>query len=405
MRLTQQAAWNFIGNLVYLIAIWILTVITTHFLGYEAVGELTLAMAVGNVFYIIQTYGLRPYQSSDVGYDYLPNDYFRIRLLTTVSGFFLCLILCPVIGLTKHQTTIVLLYGFLKASESVSDIIFGENQRHGHLEYAGYSLCIRGVIVVLGFFTGAHFFRSLTISLLLAGICGLCITFFIDFTLYRKTVSDWKNRPKKSIKSILSVGFPLFISTVLPMVITAVPRVLLERFQGTELLGYYGNVSTPAVLLTATVPTMLTVFYPIYGNAFTEGDNRRIRSVWMKTIVVSVALCGLCLTGVLLFGRPIMAFVYTDSILPYVRFLYSIMGAMLLYSLTACNNTVLISMRKNRALIYGIVIALIVCIACSVPLIRQYAITGAITVLALSYGVQVVYQVIYIVQISKREGE
>ena len=68
MELRKQTIIYTGGNGVYLVALWLLTVITTRLLGYAAAGDLTLAMAVGNVFALMQMYGVRGFQGSDVAF-------------------------------------------------------------------------------------------------------------------------------------------------------------------------------------------------------------------------------------------------------------------------------------------------------------------------------------------------
>ena len=71
MNLRKQAILYTLGNIIYLIALWLLTVITTQFLGYKATGALTLAMSIGNVIVNVQLYGVRVFQGSDMSFRYV----------------------------------------------------------------------------------------------------------------------------------------------------------------------------------------------------------------------------------------------------------------------------------------------------------------------------------------------
>ena len=80
MNVKKQAIINAIGNLVYVAALWVLTVITTRCLGYEANGYLTLAMTISNLSVAVQLFGVRSFQSSDMSFEYSAKDYLFSRL-------------------------------------------------------------------------------------------------------------------------------------------------------------------------------------------------------------------------------------------------------------------------------------------------------------------------------------
>ena len=98
MELKIQATIYTLGSIIYFAALWILTVITTNELGYEDVGILTLAMAVGNVIAMIQMYGVRSYQASDMSFQYSPGDYLKARALTVVIGWTIGILTCITLG-------------------------------------------------------------------------------------------------------------------------------------------------------------------------------------------------------------------------------------------------------------------------------------------------------------------
>ncbi len=400
MSLKKQAIINTVGMIVYLFAIWLLTVSTSQLLNYESVGRLTLAMAIGNIILTVQMYGTRSFQSSDVGFQYTSKDYLYSRAITVVCGWLIGGAICAVLGYPVSTKLTIAYYILIKTSESISDVLFGNDQRFGHLELAGFSMMIRGVVLLLLFLLGIVTFHSLNAGLAAAAVGVLAITFFVDFPLHNKTVEEHK-APKNSggSRDIMKACFPLLLASLIPTVITAFPRIILERFYGTELLGYYGNVSTPALILTTVAPTILTALLPDYGRAVNDKNRKRIIKLWTGSILGSVAAMLVCMLAVEMFGRPVMAFIYTEAILPYVHLLNYVLLAMLLYVISMCCNTALIPMRKNWGLVVTSLSALGVCLISSVPMIRRWGMGGAVTVLLVSYGVQAIIQIIWLIHI------
>ena len=402
MGLYKQALYNTVGNIVYLLSIWLLTVFTTQLLNYEAVGNLTLAMALGNVFFLVQTYGIRSFQSSDMLYEYSPGIYLQTRFFTSLLGLLLCIITCLTLGYSWQCSLSIIMYLLFKTSEAISDVFFGDDQRQGKLEYAGYSLCLRGILTAVLFFAGAFFFRDLIWALFIITIGGILITLLLDFPIYRNLVVNKMDVSNKEIVNLLRVCFPLLLTTLLPIVIIAYPRIVLEKYYGTELLGYYGNISSPSLLLTTIVPVMLVALYPKYGTMFNENNYLGIMKTWYRSLIGTIVLSVVCVLLIVGIGQPVLTFVYTEKILPYIHYLYFILFAMMLYAFTACNGTVLVVMRYTRALIVTVLIALVMCVTTSSLLICTYGINGAIASLVVAYAVQCVLQMCYILYICRK---
>ena len=116
MSIKKQALINTIGNMVYLVALWFLTVTTTRVMSYEETGVLTLAMAIGNIIAIIQLYGVRSYQSSDMLFQYSAREYVYSRVITVVIGLLIGLLICILVKYSVEVSSAILLFSFLKNS-------------------------------------------------------------------------------------------------------------------------------------------------------------------------------------------------------------------------------------------------------------------------------------------------
>ena len=398
MDIKKQVLVNTCGNTVYLAALWLLTVITTQIFGYEGIGTLTLAMAIGNTVAMIQLYGVRSYQSSDVEFHHSSKDYLFARCLTAVAGCLVGAAICLMMEYPYEKSLAIVLFILVKTSETFSDVLFGNDQRAGHLEFAGYSMAVRGVLLVGLFWGISALFQNLNTALWVTAFGMFALSLGLDLPVHNHTVKGIYSIDH-GVWGILIDCFPLFIATLIPVIITAFPRIVLERYFGGEILGLYGNVSTPALLLTTVIPTILTALLPTYGKAFQNRDYQSIRSIWLKSLAGTAMITFVCIVGAVLFGRPVLTFVYTEEISPYVNYLYSILVAMMLYTMTMCNNTTLISMRRNWGVMMTSFIPLLVCLGTSLPLIRSLGVNGAISVLVISYGLQTTIQAMWIMRI------
>ena len=395
MNVKRQALINSFGNLVYVAALWLLTVITTQRLGYEAAGHLTLAMTIGNLCVAVQLYGVRAFQSSDMSYEYSAKDYLLSRVFTLALGLIFGLIICFVRG---YDTTVLLCIFFfmlIKSAEAFSDVLYGNVQRVGRLDVAGYFMFARGVLIVVLFGVFIWKTDNLNISLLSAAVSCIFLSGIIELFVHRRIAE--KDNAVISIKKTIGIikdCFPLFIASVVPIVITAYPRIVLEKYYGSELLGFYGNVSTPSLLITTLAPVVLVALLPAYGVAFNNVDKRKIRKLWILSIIGCLAFGAICFLGLLVLAKPLLSLIYTEQIIPYVVYIYPITVAMIIYSFTMCNYTALIAIRKKTMIIAAALIALLVCLISSELLIKSYSIKGVIAVLIITYLVQFVIQMV-----------
>lgn len=405
MSIRKQTIINTVGSIVYFIALWLLTVITTRIQGLEAAGILTLAMAIGSMISMGQNYGVRGYQSSDMSFKYSSKDYLVSRIITDSIGLVLGIGLCFFLNYSFQVSLAIIFFTLLKTSESFSDVLFGNDQRMGRLEVAGFSMFARGILIIVLFVVGVSILKNLNSALLIAAIGAILLSICFDLPVHNR-ITKRINGQNNGAKGILIECFPLFLASMIPMVITAVPRIVLEKYSGAEVLGAYGNVSTPALLLTTVIPVILTALLPGYGIAVKKQDYRSIRRQWMKTIIGTISITVVCLIVVRLIGKAVLTFVYSNQILPYVNYLYYVFIAMMFYAVTMCNQTVLVSVRKTWGISITALIALALCVGVSLLTVRYWGIIGAIVSLGIPYAIQSIIQIIWILRIcSKYKGE
>lgn len=406
MNVRRQAVINSFGNLVYVAALWLLTVITTQRLGYDAAGYLTLAMTIGNLSAAVQLYGVRAFQSSDMSFEYSAKDYLLSRVLTLVFGFVFGLIICLIRGYNTSALICIILFVTLKSAEAFSDVIYGNIQRVGRLDIAGYFMFARGTFIVVLF--GAVIWKTndLNLSLLVAATFCVILSCVIEIIVHHRTAVKANDVYlfNKSI-GIIKECFPLFLASFVPIIITAYPRIVLEKYYGSKLLGYYGNVSTPSLLITTLAPVVLVALLPAYGVAFNNIDKQKIRKLWFLSVIGCLVFGVFCFLGLLVLAKPVLSLIYTDQIIPYVIYIYPITVAMILYSFTMCNYTALIAMRKKSMIIGAALIALLVCLLSSEYLIKKYSIVGTIAVLIITYFVQFIIQMVCLMLAIKKLGK
>ena len=406
MNYKQMAVFNTVGNVTYLLCLWLLTVFVTRVAGYEAAGIFALAISVVNVVVSFQMFGVRSYQVSDVRGEYCGEQYVFGRYFTTVVGLLLCVTYCLLMDYTANVTAIILSYALYRSAEAVADVYWGELQKIGRLDIAAKSLIARGcaliMLNVLALYWGGELYVGLSLSALMAAF----ITIVYDRAAYLRLTGQ--GGISLSLHQMLEPLFPCFnllLTTMFPMIVVALPRIFLERYNGAELLGYYGNVSAPTVLISSMVPSVLVPIMTWYGELFQSREEKKILHGFILSLFACVFLGIMACVAVWVAGEWVMSFVFTRAIFPYVHYLYPLIWSTVIYAWTMCANAVLISVRETHAVTIFSTAALLTAGVISNQLVKELAIPGAILTLMAAYTLQFLLQLIWIVIWYHRMGK
>jgi len=407
MDYKKQALYNTAGNLIYMACLWVLSVLTVRLSGFEDAGVFSIAMSVGNIFYFIAMYGMRSFQASDAIRQFSGRVYIITRVVTVGIGILLCVVYLFFCDYEGYTVTAILLYLIFKCLEAGSDVLFGELQKVGHLEVCGISMSAKGIVSVIVFCAVMYFTKNLNYALAGITIVALITLFLYDTPSYTKFCKEDKNAPSQSVKALLLIGFPMLLTTVFPIMVTAIPRLQLENQLGNEMLGIYSSISTPTVLLTTIIPNMLCPFMTYYGECYQKGENKKLyKMLWLSILYSALLGLAACICAFFL-GDFVLGLLFGKDVLPYMYIFIPLIIATTVYAFSMCGNSVLITIRHPFWLTSFAAAALVVCLVISEPLVKAYGMMGAVYAFGIPYGVQFMLQLIYMTYIllKKNKGE
>ena len=399
MDFRKQAAINSVGSVVLMFGQWLISVLLVRMSGYEDAGVFSLAMTVSNMFTFFANYGLRNYQVADVKGTYTQVQYLLARFCTSTAALVACavyLMLVPNYTLTERWA--VLFYLLYSLCNIISDILFGALQLQGRLEINGYSNVIRGVLCFVAFIASYAVCHQMVLSLLVMVAVDVIWSGLYDWRYFLQ--SEKLNRPGG--KDLLRCGrllracFTLMISSLLPVITTALPRLSIKSQAGTEQLGYFSTIFTPTVLMTTLVPSIIIVMVPKMAKSWNEGRRGEYLKFAGQNYLISVAFVALAEVAALLVGRPVMRLLFGPEILDHYSLLYWAILATGLNLMVSCGNSALISIHSNMTVAIASALALGFTAALSGPMVPALGINGAAYVLALAYVLQALFQTVVI---------
>ena len=143
------------------------------------------------------------------------------------------------------------------------------------------------------------------------------------------------------------------------------------------MLGYYGSVSTIAVIVQAAANFILIPLNGIISDYYAQGKQQEILKLSGKVILLLAVITGVALAGAAAFGNTALVLLFGKTIEPYTWLLIPTIFASCLTGLVWFLGMILIIMRKMRTLIIGAAIGMAMSMVLSIMLIPEYVFEGA----------------------------
>lgn len=397
---TKKTAIHSIAMVVLFFAQWLISMILVRIGGYYDAGVFSLAMTVSNVFTYIANFGIRSYMLTNSREKYRQQHYQSAALISIAGSFLLCIGYLLIAGqYTRIEAEAILFYLIYSNSIACSEIMFGRLQLAGHLEINGKSNLVRAAVCFAAFIGSFLIIHQVALSLIFMAGAAILVCVLFDGTCYRRITGEnfFAFRPdfRCGVK-ILASCIPIMLTNVIPLLTTAIPRTTIQKELGTELLGYFATIFTPTVLITVLVPTVMQALLPSLSENW-ENNRRLLKKQILKGYLFIPLLAAVALVLALLAGKPVMALLFGEGILPFFSLLYWAILTTCVNAAVMIGNNILIAIHKNRDLLISNLLAFAFCVAFSHVFVSNWGLQGAVYVLLCAYGAQAMYQLAVII--------
>lgn len=381
--------FNSVGTTVYLFCQWMMTILVVKFSGYEDAGRLSLAMSIGNTFYAFALYGVRSFQVSDLASHFQDGIYIAARVITCIAAFLAGCLFTMVNSYNMAQILVIILFLGIKISEAFSDVYHGIDQKAWRMDVVGVSFFMRGIASLLAYTVVIWQTKDLSLSLAAA-----CIASFVIILLYdlpkTKHISNYRLEFNwKKISSLLKTCLPLVIYSFILAAIPLVPRYFLQLYNGDDILGIYASVATPAVVVQVLATFIFSPLITLFAEHYKNNDRKAFVTVFLKCLTAILAISAAAILAALFLGEWGLAFLFGPTIVQYSYLLVPVIICTILIAIAWFIGTVLTVVRDFKGLIIGNVTGLIVCVALSPFLIRNFSMDGVNYVLIVSLSVEI----------------
>lgn len=398
--LRLNVSWTFAGNVFYAACQWGMLVVLAKLGSPEMVGRFALALAVTAPVFMFTSLQLRAVQATDRSHQFAFADYLGLRILSTG------LALTVIVGLAAWShypfwiAAVIVMVGFAKGSESISDAVYGLIQWHERMDLIARSMMLKGLISLAAFALTIALTHSLVMGTAALAMAWSLVLLTYDFSLARRFTRTGPvpsgHHPsvprftRDSLLRLTRLSIPLGITATLGSLILNVPRYFIEHYAGTRALGFFaavaylmvaGNLVTNAVGQSAT---------PKFASLYASGELQAFRSLLFR-LCAAVAVPGIAgLLVAVLAGKPVLRLLYRADYESYSGVFTLLMIAAAIYCVTTILANAMTAARifKPQPVLFAAVM-LMTAVACFFW-VQAHGLTGAAFAIILAAATQLV---------------
>lgn len=384
----KKTLFNTIGTFIYFFCQWLTTVLVVRITGYQDAGVFSLAITMTNIFYFVSLYGVRNFQLSDIENKYTPGNFFFVRVITTAVAVILFIITLFFLRFNSYTAMSCIAYMVFKCLESFTDLIFGNFQKINKYDSILISYVAKGITSLTIFVIFLKITGNLFFAISLMTLCYFLIILFYDVFIIKRNITI--TLEKKGTKKIIIMCFPLMLFSLIMPYMNFVTRYLIEKVYSSELLGYYSSISIIVVIMSTLAGCIWLVIIPTLSEMYINNQHKKIKSFIHKVII------GILISGILiiilakLLGDFGLSLIFNKDILKYSGLLIPVVISSVFLTVSMFLNSVLISFKKNRTVLYCNLSGAVVCTLIAYPLIVNFNIYGANASLLIGILVQVI---------------
>jgi O-antigen/teichoic acid export membrane protein len=382
----KNILWNTIGNFAYTFAQWLITILVVYIASYKEAGYLSLAMTTSSSFSAITLFSMRNYQVSDVTNEFSPSEYIGSRIVTCFAGF-LCCIIGAIPGNNWYQRICIYAFMLTRVAESFSDVCQGEDQRFERYDLIGKSCLLRAITTIGSFFLIMSYSKNLFLSLMIMALCNFAIVFLFD---WRKVNELEYVKPiiwNANINKLLKRCFPIVAFTFLLNLINLIPKNVLQKVMGTEILGYYSSMASPTLVVQVLASMIFTPFIPRIANAYNYNDKNAVKRMLKKTYLFLLLTAIVSVIGGMAIGKIGLRILYGTELLKYYNYFFLIILCTVMLAAVWILYSIAVAMRKIKEIIIGMIISFAVMTATVFPLTIRFGMNGTSLAQIVGYGI------------------
>lgn len=369
--------WNMIGSTVFAFASVLLLMAATRTVGDVEGGVFSIAFTTGQMMLTIGYYEMRPFQVTDGKNKFSFQDYFTVRLITSVIMMICSFLFVFINGYNSYKAIIVILMCLYKMADGLADVFEGLFQKRGRLDIAGRSLAYRTIITTIIFIVTIIVTKDLFVTSIITVISAFIVLFIFDVAIIDEFEELRVSKNIKSIQRLLYECFPYFLGSFMSIYITNAVKYAIDSSMAQEFQTYFSIIFMPASTISLFSGFILKPLLTTLTDSWKVRDSKTFKNIIVKIQLAIIGFTIVCIVGGWLLGIPILSWLYRVDLSDYkidlvILLLAGGIGAAsttFYYSLTV--------MRKTKYIFSGYLVTFLIALTLAKPFVTMWGFTGA----------------------------
>ena len=397
--------WNMLGSGIYSLASVLFFTLAKRFIGEDGGAQFYMAFTTGQMLLTIGYFEIRPFQVTDGLKEFLPEDYFGFRCVTSAIMLLAGVAVATFYAVGRNSGIsyfiMIIFMCIFKMSDGVADVFEGEFQRNGRIDISGKSMAFRTLFSLAVFSLTAFFTKNIYITAAVstcASLIGVVAVILVWHKSFEKLkVSINKEKLSKLFKSTIL----LFIGSAMCMWIWNGTKYVVEWNLTNADIVIYGIIFTPTMVINLAssflFKPMLTTLTEHYNNNNERLFNRIIAMLSLGVVVITAVT----FLGAWLLGVPVLSWWFDVDIAMHLHAMLVLIVAGGFNALSIIFYYALMVMRKQSMIFAGYGVAFVASIILPVLFVRKWGINGA----AYSYLIVMILQTLVFGSVCRKAHE
>lgn len=404
LSLRGNFVWSLVGNVLYAFCQWGVLVVLAKLCSQETVGLYVLGITVTSPIFLFAGLQLRRLQATDTDQQFQFGHYFALQLVACAVAMLACWGAGWASGHRDAVLAVILLVGFSKAVETVSNTFYGLFQQRERSDRISKSMVLQSVLSAVGLCGGIVLLDDIVWACASSAIARSAAVLLYDVPSLLWLSGDkfvvppsggesrlkaglhacrplWERGP---LWSLAVLGVPLGVTGMLVSLNTNFPRYFVEQFSGKAELGIFGVLCAPLYAMHTLTKSLESSASAQLAKLYTSGDMRGFRRLLGRLMAThtAVALAGVVIAW--FFGRPLLTLLFSADYAEHVDVFVAIMWATLVATSSGVMMTALIAARFIQIQLPLIAATSLASLAACWWLVPKFGMHGAAWSLAIS---------------------
>lgn len=305
----NDVLWNALGSMTYALASMVLAFFVLRILGGKEGGIFGFGYStLGQQFFILAYFGIRPFHITDMRGEFSFRDYHYFRIL---SSFFAVLLSIFFLlyqytngSYTVEKVSILFFLCLYKILDGYIDVYESELQRRGKLYKTGQSLFFRTILSVLVLLCSLLLNKTLLLGVILMNLSQVLSLYLFAILPLEKTKELEAVNPSgenkvfmQKMKALFSGSVFLFLSVFLDFYVFSSSKYAVDAVLGSSSSGIYNLLFMPSNFIYLLANFIIRPALPTLAALWQSGDKLRFKkeesSLMKKVLLLSLLLFGL----------------------------------------------------------------------------------------------------------------